>query len=90
MLPIEFYTASVIKVSFDPLGQDSTPCRMVSLSLAKMLNLEDAAVTQPEIVSYAAASVAEPLIEGSRAPGLTGSVVGMLIAALFALSMLLF
>ena len=79
-----------IEVSFNRLGQDSTPCRMASLKLADMLNSEDAAVTQPEIASYAAASVAEPLIEGSGAPGLTGSVVGMLAAALFALSMLLF
>lgn len=80
-----------MEVSFNCLGQDSTPCRMASLKLADMLNSEDTAVTQPEIASYAAASVAEPLIEdGSGAPGLAGSVVGMLAAALFALSMLLF
>ena len=89
MLLFEF-SQPQIEVSFNCLGQDSTPCRMASLKLADMLNSEDAAVTQPEIASYAAASVAEPLIEGSGAPGLAGSVIGMLAAGLFALSMLLF
>lgn len=77
-----------MEVTFRSNDRDgSTVCQMGSQELAEGLSNE--AITVPDVNSFAAATVAEPLID-SGAPMLTGSVMAVLISTLFAVYMVFF
>ncbi len=78
-------TQANLEVSFKTRDRDGTDdsmfCRMQSVELADTLSPTDTAIILPDITSYATATVAEPLIETSRAAPLTGSLLLIVLAS---------